>query len=161
MSSVKCLQCGMVNFATDGLCKRCGADMAQASRQTFQTHAPASLSSVPPGPLPSSPNLAACVDCSRPVSLSARSCPHCGKPSGRTPAGAVVSELLGMVLLIAAGIVAYVGLNIIYDPTQKVGGDAFNYIIAASRGTGIIAVGVGLAVIGSALAIIGAIQRYR
>jgi hypothetical protein len=66
-----------------------------------------------------------------------------------------------MVLLIAAGIVAYVGLNTIYDPSQKVGGDAFNYIIAAGRGTGIIAVAVGLAVIGSALAIIGAIQRYR
>ena len=161
MNSVKCHQCGMVNFTTDGLCKRCGASMKQAPPQTFQTPVTTPSSSIPLGPLPLTPNLAACLDCSRPVSLSARSCPHCGKPSGRTPAGAVVSELLGMVLLIAAGIVAYVGLNTIYDPSQKVGGDAFNYIIAAGRGTGIIAVAVGLAVIGSALAIIGAIQRYR
>jgi hypothetical protein len=51
--------------------------------------------------------------------------------------------------------------QLIYDPSQKVGGDTFNYILAAGRGTGIIAVAVGLAVIGSALVIIGAIQRYR
>ena len=153
MSSRKCQACGMVNFAGAEKCKRCGADLAAQPEQA----APAVAQSSPVA----SPALLPCPDCGGPVSMRARSCPHCGRPATRPLAGAVLSEALGVLLLIGAAVAGFSGVRTIFEPAQLVGGDAFNYIIAAGRGTGVIALGVGLALVGGVLLLLGTIQRYR
>src|SRR6267143_5350740 len=68
MSSVKCPQCGLVNFADAQVCKRCGSEL------TVDSAVP-SASSV--DRLASS--LVNCPDCGRGCSTFAEHCPQCGR----------------------------------------------------------------------------------
>lgn len=61
MSSIKCPQCGLANFADAESCKRCGAELKEV--QAAATN----------------PRLSQCVDCGKLVSNEAESCPHCGR----------------------------------------------------------------------------------
>ena len=63
MSNVKCLSCGMVNFATDEKCKKCGADLKQqVEKQQVERS-----------------KLTPCPDCEHMISRQAESCPQCGR----------------------------------------------------------------------------------
>src|SRR5688572_25730317 len=79
MESLKCANCGLVNFKTDKLCKRCGIDLhlklAEFAVQQNNLKFPAA----PPPPFKDRPNLFQCHDCGNPCSMSAMSCPKCGK----------------------------------------------------------------------------------
>src|SRR3979490_3078871 len=67
MTSTKCSQCGLVNFATAEVCKRCGASIAEVTT-----------------PPPSQENLKIpliqCPACDASISSQATACPHCGQP---------------------------------------------------------------------------------
>jgi len=61
-SSKRCPKCGLINFAIDEVCKRCGAFIAETK--------------VAPPRVP----LVQCLACNASVSSQAASCPHCGQP---------------------------------------------------------------------------------
>lgn len=67
----------------------------------------------------------------------------------------------GYGLMIASIVPIFFGMWFIYNGNESsvrlVGGDAYNYIIAAGRGTAWVGVGVAMAVMGAALSIIRAI----
>jgi hypothetical protein len=86
--------------------------------------------------------------------------PHSLPPSSPTPEIAQQRKLrkrtLSLLFLIAAGLFTLYGLVEMYKygPDDKVvGGDAYNYIIMAGRGTGLICAGVVSALIGLAVAV--------
>jgi hypothetical protein len=65
------------------------------------------------------------------------------------------------VFFLLAIIAVFIGLLLIFEPGEMVGGDAYNYIIAATRGTGVIAGGVGLAVVGVGFLLMDQIDSAR
>ena len=67
MTSTKCSQCRLVNFATAEVCKRCGASIAEV------TTPPPSLGNLR---IP----LIQCPACDASISSQATACPHCGQP---------------------------------------------------------------------------------
>lgn len=93
MSSRKCPQCGLVNFAGDPSCKRCGADLSGA---------PAAEPEQRPGPAAPNPKLEACPDCGWMISRQAEACPRCGRFIQRL--GAVTVDRRGWAGTIALGI---------------------------------------------------------
>lgn len=107
MSSQKCPQCGLVNFATDENCKRCGASLQSAS----PTETP--VVSGPPAERQEDPNalLRPCPACGHTVSLEATNCPQCGQPLKKK---SVLTKDIGFAggiyaLIILAGL--FIGLN--------------------------------------------------
>lgn len=73
MSSNKCSQCGLVNFASTEECKRCQLPLsAQASNPPADT-SPAPIQNQPPS------NLFPCPDCGHGCSPIAAACPGCGR----------------------------------------------------------------------------------
>jgi hypothetical protein len=73
MSSVKCTQCGLVNFSGATICKRCGVPLDSVEQFTDEQSKP----EMPQGANPN-PKLFPCYDCANPISRNAISCPHCG-----------------------------------------------------------------------------------
>lgn len=69
MSSQKCPQCGLTNFANDSVCKRCNA-LLELRSQAAET-SPSKNSTVA---------LLSCPVCKAQVSSQAPSCPKCGQP---------------------------------------------------------------------------------
>lgn len=72
MSSVKCPQCGLVNWTGATTCSRCGIDLkpsAEAAQGEAAFKAQQSRK----------PNLHPCPDCEHLISRSAESCPQCGR----------------------------------------------------------------------------------
>ena len=74
---------------------------------------------------------------------------------------ASAATVWAVVFLSAAVLVALTGLGMAYRVTSIVGGDAYNYQIAAARGIAIIGVGIVLALIGVALMTHGAVRGPR
>src|SRR2546421_11650689 len=72
VSSVKCSQCGLVNFATADVCKRCGNAFAKDEYKSEQP------STAPPQQT-QNPNLTPCPDCAHLCSHMAETCPNCGR----------------------------------------------------------------------------------
>ncbi|HZH91049.1 MAG TPA: hypothetical protein VEX70_10590 [Pyrinomonadaceae bacterium] len=78
-SSVKCAECGLVNFAMAETCKRCGKELntpegkdnqlASEPQQTAQTETQTMQH----------PNLTPCPDCAHLCSRMAEACPNCGR----------------------------------------------------------------------------------
>lgn len=62
------------------------------------------------------------------------------------------SKEVAIVLMLVSGLFALAGLfTMLGSPERLVGGDAYNYITAAGRGTGLICVGIIAAVLANAL----------
>jgi uncharacterized OB-fold protein len=72
MSSVKCPQCGLVNFAGEEKCKRCESDLAEVAEDIKRGQAAVAEAA-------RHPNLSPCPDCGHMVSRQAESCPQCGR----------------------------------------------------------------------------------
>jgi uncharacterized paraquat-inducible protein A len=96
MSSRKCPQCGLVNFAGEPSCKRCGADLSAAEAEPEKTPGAASAAA-------RNPSLDPCPDCSWMISRKAEACPRCGRFIQRL--GAVTVDRRGWAGTIAAGII--------------------------------------------------------
>lgn len=78
------------------------------------------------------------------VSRQAEACPQCGRffqrfSSPRKGDSSLTTVLAGILFLVSIG-VSLMGLATLYGPEKIVGGDAYNYIIAGSRGTGLLIV---------------------
>ncbi len=73
MNSVKCPQCGLVNWSHDSSCKRCSVDLR--SRAVAVRDAPPAMPTVEPMRA-----LLPCPTCFAQVSVQAITCPHCGHP---------------------------------------------------------------------------------
>ena len=159
MRSIKCPQCGLVNFAGVETCKRCEADLTKVSEMIEQVQVAKSAAAL-------KPNLMPCPDCDRMISRYAEACPQCGRfiqrietPGARTAWSSL--SLLSAALVVIAALLATSGLSTLYSPERIVGGDAFNYIIAGARGTGLLTLGLGVLVLGVGLDIRGEIVRSR
>jgi predicted RNA-binding Zn-ribbon protein involved in translation (DUF1610 family) len=72
MSSIKCPQCGLVNFATDENCKRCGAEITKVAEAIEQTNVERAAAA-------RHLNLYPCPDCEHMISRYAEACPSCGR----------------------------------------------------------------------------------
>jgi RNA polymerase subunit RPABC4/transcription elongation factor Spt4 len=109
MNSVKCPQCGLINFAGEEKCKRCSADLTKVMQIVEQEQIAKAAES-------RNPNLIPCADCNRMVSRHAESCPQCGRffqrfsqPitisrsgwSGTIAWGVILSWLLPILLMVA------------------------------------------------------------
>jgi uncharacterized paraquat-inducible protein A len=172
MGNLKCPQCGLVNFSTDEKCKRCGAKILQPMEyaEDEQSGTEAARTEEDAAPVASElkaaqfPNLIECSDCGNMVSRQARSCPRCGRFLSYSPpppkTKSTFSELLATVMLIFAGVCALWALATIYAPDKVVGGDAFNYIMAAGKGTAIMVLGLIFTVVGCSLGISATIRQY-
>jgi Double zinc ribbon len=86
-NSLKCTKCGLVNFASVEVCKRCGVALTKRGNQESGLD-PASAPSAQVDPVISDsyefgkwqlPNLAPCPDCNHQVSSQAMVCPNCGR----------------------------------------------------------------------------------
>lgn len=82
--------------------------------------------------------LIACHECGHQVSRNALTCPNCASVLRKVERDFV---LLAVFLVIAAGFLI-AGLWTMYDPAKLLGGDAYNYIVAAERGVGLIGIGI-------------------
>lgn len=158
MSSIKCPQCGLINFSTDENCKRCGAVLASDA----QNRGASAITTTPAH----NPNLTPCPDCGFHHSKHAESCPQCGRFIQRMHAaesskGAGSLALLSAFLVVVAIGVGIMGLATLYSPERIVGGDAFNYIIAGSRGTGLLLLAVGILILAAQLDIRSEIVKSR
>lgn len=71
-TSVKCPSCGLINFGTAEKCKRCEADLSRA-KEVSQVEAASQAQQS------RNPNLMTCSDCLHSVSLTAETCPQCGR----------------------------------------------------------------------------------
>lgn len=71
-----------------------------------------------------------------------------------------VSEL-AVFFFIVAGIMVGVGFAFMFGVPRVVGGDAYNYIIAANRGVGFIGAGIVLSLMGLAAMLPGALRERR
>lgn len=113
MSNQKCPQCGLVNFAADTGCKRCGASLINEAAQIPQYQT-----------APSIP-LISCPVCRTQVSSQAASCPKCGQPLGvgfsqaqiptqnfQAPQAAFVPEKAGDSNPAMKGCLTYVGITL-------------------------------------------------
>lgn len=89
------------------------------------------------------PRLTACAECGHQVSRRALTCPNCAAVLRKAERDPV---LLGVLLVVAAGFLI-AGLWTIYAPATLLGGDAYNYMVAADRGIGLIGVGVALVIV--------------
>jgi RNA polymerase subunit RPABC4/transcription elongation factor Spt4 len=74
MTSQKCPNCALVNFATEETCKRCGIALheppVEAEETVYrQTSQPSVIQQ----------QLGSCPDCNNLISHRAESCPHCGR----------------------------------------------------------------------------------
>lgn len=69
MQSVKCSQCGLVQFSIEENCKRCRASLSNA--EAMKSHASSASNA---------PSLINCPACKAQVSNQAVSCPQCGQP---------------------------------------------------------------------------------
>lgn len=79
-----------------------------------------------------------------------------GPTSEIAPKRKLRKRTLSLLFLIGAGLFTLYGLVVMfkYGPDDKVvGGDAYNFIIMAGRGTGLICAGVVSALVGAAIAI--------
>lgn len=98
--------------------------------------------------------LAPCETCGERISTEARACPRCGakKPGGVKEGAYLLPKdspaplfaLVGMLVLAALGFMI-AGLTTMYTYSEGgmiVGGDAYNYIIRANRGVGLIGAGI-------------------
>lgn len=152
----KCPQCGLVNFASDEKCKRCDTDFSPdaAAEQATETSQPQSMNS----------RLMECTDCGFHHSQHAEACPRCGRfiqkihvvrPAPAMSPGAFlnlkINEYLSGILFLIAIVVGFSGLYTLYQPEHIVGGDAFNYIIAGTRGVGLLILGLGFLILAVAL----------
>jgi len=157
MSSKKCQQCGLINFATDEKCKRCQSDLRMQVAQPDSA----------PNAVPTlNANLTPCLDCGFHHSRQAEACPQCGRFIQRIHApdsskGAGSLALLSAFLILVAMVLGFAGLVTLYSPERIVGGDAFNYIIAGSRGTGLLLLGVGILILAAQLDIRSEIVKSR
>lgn len=79
MSSVKCPQCGLVNFANADACKRCGAKLSEINPETEAPPMAGEASAPPSAQFTGKPNLYPCPDCDHMVSSRAVACPQCGR----------------------------------------------------------------------------------
>jgi hypothetical protein len=160
-ASVKCLQCGLTNFATNEQCKRCGASLSQSADATKPQVEPVR------GVLsPNNPSLTPCPDCGFHHSRNAEACPQCGRFIQRIELperakSASLSGVLAAFLFIIGIILGLAGLITVYSPSSIVGGDAYNYIIATGRGTALICAGCGLLILAAALDIRSEIIKSR
>lgn len=84
----RCSNCGLVNLEGDRRCQRCNDLLPEPGQTVSWTKvAPPPIhnwmndsASEPKKVAPIKPNLFPCPDCSQSVSVSAYSCPHCGRP---------------------------------------------------------------------------------
>lgn len=94
MSSVKCKQCGMVNWSTSPSCKRCGAELTGSANDLPAPVVPVNTS-YPQGRLPhqvkEGDTIKSCIHCGREVGLTKWDswngflvqCPNCGGLHGK------------------------------------------------------------------------------
>jgi hypothetical protein len=74
VTSSKCPQCGLVNFATAEVCKRCGAALSNQEDAGELGAEPQQKAQVGPPTV-----LVPCPDCKHPRSRMAEACPNCGR----------------------------------------------------------------------------------
>lgn len=91
---------------------------------------------------PVAQGLIACPECGHQISRRALTCPNCADVLRSVERDPI---LMIVFLVIAAGLFI-AGLWTMYAPTTLLGGDAYNYIVAAGRGVGLVGVGVGVVV---------------
>jgi len=90
------------------------------------------------------PLLIACPECDHQVSRNALACPKCAAVLRTVERD---YTFLCVFLVIAVGFLIG-GLWTMYEPPKLLGGDAYNYIVAAQRGAGLIGVGVSFVIAG-------------
>ena len=91
---------------------------------------------------PVAQRLIACSECDHQISRPALTCPNCANVLRSVERDPI---LMVVFLVIAAGLFI-AGLWTMYQPATLVGGDAYNYIVAAGRGVGLVGVGVGFVI---------------
>jgi hypothetical protein len=77
MSSKKCPQCGLVNFAGSAACKRCSGPLADAETVPNEVGPPPVVNV--PAQVQATSNLVTCPDCNGIISRHAEFCIHCGR----------------------------------------------------------------------------------
>lgn len=96
VTSFKCLQCSLVNFATAEVCKRCGTALRQNEEASEHGAEPQQKAQVGPP----ATALVACADCKHLCSRMAEACPNCGRSFQRAPISRKRS--IGKVIAVAA-----------------------------------------------------------
>ncbi len=114
MQSVKCPQCGLVQWSTEATCKRCQAPLSAASP------APARFT------VSNTANLISCPACGAQASNQAASCPHCGQPLKklRDEKRSAISRAVLLGIVMGVALIGWMFYNAAADqrPVEQSGG---------------------------------------